>query len=62
MDPAENTEIVNIYETEGFEDYCRLVNSWANEGYLPSDQLTDETRVQEYFTQQKIFGTLPLIR
>lgn len=54
---ANSTEIVNVYDSKEIRDYFKTVKSWAEAGYLPADQLTDTTRVQEYFQGQMIFGT-----
>lgn len=56
-DPANSTTIVNIYDSEEMRNYYKGVKAWADAGYLPSDQLTDTVGTQEYFSQQKIFGT-----
>lgn len=56
-DPTESTTVENIYATDGLRDYFKGVKGWADAGYLPEGQLTDTTTVQEYFSQQKIFGT-----
>ncbi len=57
MDPANSTKVENIYETEEFAEYCRTIKEWNDSGYLTPDQLTDTTTVQQYLTQQSIFGT-----
>ncbi len=57
LDPVNSTTIENIYNSQNLRDYWSSVKSWADAGYLPSDQLTDTTTTQEYFSQQKIFGT-----
>ena len=57
LDPVNSTEIVNIYDTPEMRDFFKTMKSWADNGYLMDGQLTDTTSVQEYFNQQKIFGT-----
>lgn len=57
LDPANSTEIVNIYDSQEMRDYFKVVKSWNEAGYLPAGQLTDTTTIQEYFNQQKVFGT-----
>ncbi len=54
---ANSTKIVNVFDSKEIRDYFKTVKSWADAGYLPADQLTDTTRVQEYFMGQMIFGT-----
>ena len=56
MDPN-STTVINIFESDELRDYFKTVKTWADNGYLPADQLTDTTRVQEYFQAGKIFGT-----
>lgn len=56
MDPT-STTVINVYDTKEIRDYFKTVKSWYDAGYLPADQLTDTTRVQEYFQGQMIFGT-----
>lgn len=57
LNPSESTTIENIFASESFADYCKVIKDWNDSGFLPADQLTDTTTVQEYFSQQKIFGT-----
>lgn len=56
MDPT-STTVINVFESQEIRDYFKTVKAWCDAGYLPSDQLTDTTRVQEYFQGQMIFGT-----
>lgn len=56
LDPN-STTIINVYDSKEIRDYFKLVKHWCDSGYLPADQLTDTTRVQEYFQGQMIFGT-----
>lgn len=55
--PANSTTVENVYDSENLRNYFKSVKAWLDAGYLPGDQLTDTTTVQEYFSQQKIFGT-----
>lgn len=57
LDPANSTTIENVYASEEFLEFARMIKEWNEAGYLPKEQLTDTTTVQEYFAQQKIFGT-----
>lgn len=57
-DPENSTTIENFYASEEFKRICKLSKEWVDAGYLPSDSLTDSTTVQEYFTMQKLFGTV----
>ena len=57
MDPANSTTIENIFATDDFKHYCETVKTWFDNGYLPSDQMTDTTSVQQHFASQNVFGT-----
>ena len=56
LDPANSTEVVNVFDTKEMRDFWKTIKSWYDAGYLPADQLTDTTTSQEYFGQGKIFG------
>lgn len=56
MNPTENTEIVNIYETEELREYYRTIRRWYEKGYLPDNTLIDETEVTQMFKEGQIFG------
>lgn len=57
LDPVNSTTVENVYDSENLRNYFKSVKAWFEAGYLPGDQLTDTTTTQEYFSQQKIFGT-----
>lgn len=57
LDPVGSTTVENVYDSENMRNFYKSVKGWTDAGYLPADQLTDTTTVQEYFSQQKIFGT-----
>ena len=57
LDPAHSTTVQNVYATEEMRDFWKTMKLWTDSGYMPADQLTDTTTVQEYFMQQHIFGT-----
>ena len=57
LDPANSTTIENVYASEEFLEFAKIIKEWNEAGYLPKEQLTDTTTVQEYFGQQKVFGT-----
>lgn len=44
-------------DTQELRDYYKAVKAWNDNGYLMPGQLTDTVQPQEYFNQQKIFGT-----
>ena len=57
LDPANSTTIVNIFDTPEMRAFWKQNKDWYDNGYTPSDMLTDTTSVQEYFANQKLFGT-----
>ena len=57
LDPANSTTIENVYAADRMREFWKTVKSWEDAGYLPPDQLTDTTTVQEMFQAQRIFGT-----
>lgn len=57
LDPVNSDTIINIYDSQEMRDYWKAVKGWKDAGYLSAGQLTDTTSTQEYFSQQKIFGT-----
>lgn len=57
LDAANSTTVENVYASEKMRDFFKTIKSWADAGYMPSDQLTDSTTVQEHFMSQHIFGT-----
>ena len=57
-DPVNDTTIENVLSCESMRNYWKEMKIWFDNGYTPADQLTDTTRGQEYFTQQRIFGMI----
>lgn len=57
-DPVHSTAIENFYASDNFRRVCKISKEWADAGFMPSDSLTDTTTVQEYFSAQKVFGTV----
>ena len=57
LDPANSTKIENIYATDLFLDYCKRQKEWFDNGYLPADQMTDTTAVQQMFANEQLFCT-----
>ena len=54
---ADDTTIVNAYDSKEVRDYFKTVKFWYDSGYMPAEQLTDTTRIQEHFAAANIFGT-----
>lgn len=57
LNPADDTTLVNVFDTQEIRNYFKIIKSWNDNGYLPAGQLTDTNQVQQYFTQGYIFGT-----
>ena len=57
MDPANSSTIENVYATDKFYEYCVRNKEWFDKGYLPADQMTDTTAVQQMFANQQLFCT-----
>ncbi len=57
MNPADSATIENVYASELFEKFCERNKTWFDNGYLPADQMTDSTSVQQMFADQKLFMT-----
>ncbi len=57
MNPADSSTIENVFESELFEKFCERNKVWFDNGYLPADQMTDSTSVQQMFADQKLFMT-----
>ena len=57
MNPADSSTIENVFESELFEKFCERNKEWFDNGYLPADQMTDSTSVQQMFADQKVFMT-----
>ena len=57
LDPANSSTIENIYASDIFKKYCERQKDWFDNGYLPADQMTDSTSVQQMFANQQLFCT-----
>ena len=51
----ESTEIVNIYESAQYREYCLKNKSWVEKGYVPSDSMTSGVLPQEMMAAERIF-------
>ena len=52
--PLENSDIINIYETEEYRAYCHTMRQWTKEGLMPPDSLTSGVHASSLFNQEKI--------
>ena len=57
LDPANSTTIINVFDSQEYREFWKQNKDWFDNGYLPPDQMTDTTSVQELFTNQKLFST-----
>ncbi|MBQ8933467.1 MAG: ABC transporter substrate-binding protein [Lachnospiraceae bacterium] len=57
LDPANSSTIENVYASDIFEKFCERQKDWFDNGYLPADQMTDSTSVQQLFANQQVFCT-----
>lgn len=55
LNPAEQTEIVNIYDSEDLRSFYKRLRSWYEKGYLPSDPMLNESAIMQLFASQKLF-------
>lgn len=39
----QGNKVFNLYDTKEFEDYCKLMYSWKQAGYVPDDPVTYDT-------------------
>ncbi len=55
MDPLNNTNIVNVYETSEYRYYCYILKQWKDNGYMPSDSLISGRNQQDMFNNGETF-------
>ena len=51
------TDIVNVFETEEYLEYCQMLRRWKENDWIPDDSLTSGLLVNQLFQNQKIFMT-----
>lgn len=49
LDPANSTEIVNLYATPEYKEYAQKMKSWVDKGYMTPDSMTSGMVVQDMF-------------
>ncbi len=54
---GDNSEVVNLYESQEFYDYISLMYDWSQKGYMPSDMATSTTRATELIAADRLFST-----
>jgi len=55
MNPLVSTDIVNLYETDEYRNYCRVMKKWRDLGYMPSDSLISGQNGQYMFNSGQSF-------
>lgn len=55
MNPVSSTTIENVFESEEYVSYWQAIKTWADLGYVPSNQLTDTVAAQEHYFAQEQF-------
>ncbi|MCF0230559.1 MAG: extracellular solute-binding protein, partial [Parasporobacterium sp.] len=58
MDPVNSTEVVDLFETEEYMDYCKLMNDWYSKGYIQSDCATCTEQLTSLLDSGLYFGTI----
>ena len=55
LNPAENTEIIDLYDSEELRTFYKTVRKWYELGYLPENQMLDESEINNLYAQEKLF-------
>ena len=55
LNPTENTKIVNLFETEEYRAYLKIIKEWKDKGLIPSDTLLSGKNGQEMFNNEEVF-------
>lgn len=55
FDPVHSTEVVNVYESEEFREYCTTIKTWYDEGLIPDDSLISGRNTQDMFNNEEVF-------
>ncbi|MBR3401874.1 MAG: ABC transporter substrate-binding protein [Parasporobacterium sp.] len=56
LDPADNSRITNIYDSEELREYYRTIRRWFEAGYLPENQMLNEVSIIRLFNERRLFG------
>ena len=51
------TDIVNVYETDTYLTYCRMLRRWKENGWMPPDAVISGVTGQQLFLRQRAFMT-----
>jgi putative aldouronate transport system substrate-binding protein len=55
FDPLNGTTVVNAYASEQYKQYCEVLKSWKDLGYIPADSLTNGQNGADVFNAGQTF-------
>ena len=58
MDPLNSTTVVDVFETEEYMNYCKLMREWYEAGYIMTDAATNTDSLSTIFETGMYFGTI----
>lgn len=58
MDPTNDTTVVDLFETDEYMDYCKLMRQWYVNGYTQEDAATCTEMLTTLFDSGLYFGTI----
>ena len=58
MDPLNSTEVTDLYETETYANYVKLMREWYQAGYIQTDAATCTDSLTTLFDTGMYFGTV----
>ena len=56
LDPADNSRIINIYDSDELREFYRTIRRWFEAGYLPENQMLNEVSIIRLFNERRLFG------
>ncbi|MDR3334591.1 MAG: ABC transporter substrate-binding protein [Treponema sp.] len=51
-------KVVNLYESQQFSDYIKIMRQWYSAGYMPKDMATSPSNATEYMAAGRLFSTM----
>ena len=58
MDPLNSTEVVDLFETDEYMEYCKLMRDWYQKGYVQTDCATCTDMLTTLFDSGQYFATI----
>ncbi len=55
FEPSENTTIVNVYESQEYTEYCKVLKTWRESGYMPENSIVSGEEEQVMFNTGRTF-------